>query len=175
MHAYLNGEPAHFHIGLLIQPMLFLSLLLVTGGIGLGWWVYRKMAAPDRELAAEPDPLEQLQPAVFRFLENKMWLDQLYQHSVIALAKLAARLSDWMDRNVWDGFVRLTGQVGQLFGIVTSGVDEQGINASVDETTAGTRGLGRLISTGHTGQIQTYLSVIAVGMLALLILYAWLT
>jgi hypothetical protein len=27
----------------------------------------------------------------------------------------------------------------------------------------------------HSGQIQTYMGVIAVGMLALLILYAWLT
>ena len=49
-----------------------------------------------------------------------------------------------------------------------------GINAGVDETTVGTRGLGRLISSGHTGQIQTYLGVIAIGMLALLLLYAWL-
>jgi hypothetical protein len=38
----------------------------------------------------------------------------------------------------------------------------------------GTRGLGRVMSAWHSGQIQTYLGIIAVGMLALLILYAWL-
>ena len=37
------------------------------------------------------------------------------------------------------------------------------------------RGFGRMISGRHSGQIQTYLGAIAVGMLALLILYAWLT
>jgi len=38
----------------------------------------------------------------------------------------------------------------------------------------GTRGLGRLMSAAHSGQIQTYLSVIAIGVLALLLFYAWL-
>jgi hypothetical protein len=53
-------------------------------------------------------------------------------------------------------------------------VDVRGINAGVDETTVGARGLGRLLSSAHSGQIQIYLGVVAVGMLALLLLYAWL-
>ena len=66
------------------------------------------------------------------------------------------------------------GAIGQLLGILTASVDERGINAGVDETTVGTRGLGRLMSAAHSGQIQTYLSVIAIGVLALLLFYAWL-
>ena len=42
LHGYLNGEPAHFQIAQLIQPMLFISLALVAAGIGLGWLIYRK-------------------------------------------------------------------------------------------------------------------------------------
>ena len=80
-----------------------------------------------------------------------------------------------MDRYIWDGLVRAVGGVGQLFGILTKGFDEHGINAGVDEGATGTRGLGRFMSTRHSGQIQTYLGAVAVGMLALLILYAWLT
>jgi hypothetical protein len=53
-------------------------------------------------------------------------------------------------------------------------VDERGINAGVDETTVGARGVGRLISHAHSGQTQIYLGVVAIGMLALLLLYAWL-
>jgi hypothetical protein len=70
--------------------------------------------------------------------------------------------------------VRLFGGLGQVFGIFTANFDERGINAGVDETTAGTRGLGRLMSGWHSGQIQTYLGAVALGMLALLLLYAWL-
>ena len=80
-----------------------------------------------------------------------------------------------MDRYVWDGFVRLCGGLGQLFGIFTKGFDEKAINAGADELTNRTRGFGRVMSAQHSGQIQTYLGVIAVGMLALLLIYAWLT
>jgi hypothetical protein len=174
LHGYLMDEPVHFDVAHLIQPMLFISLLLVGGGIALGIWFYRKAGAQDRDRSAEVDPLEYAQPALFRFLANKMWIDELYAGTIIAFGWASARLSDWMDRYFWDGLVRGFGAIGQLLGIFTADVDERGINAGVDETTAGARGLGRLLSGAHSGQIQVYLSVIAVGMLALLLLYAWL-
>jgi len=174
LHDYLVGEPVHFEIGRLIQPMLFISLVLVGAGIAVGFWMYRKAGLPDRGRPAEVDPLEYAQPALFRFLANRIWIDELYDRTVIAFSWMAARLSDWMDRYFWDGLVRGLGGLGQLFGIFTTSVDERGINAGVDETTAGTRGLGRLMSAAHSGQIQTYLGAVAIGMLALLLLYAWL-
>ena len=174
LHRYLTGEPAHFDIALLLQPMLFVSFALVVAGIGLGCVMYGKAGREDRHRGAETDPLEHAQPALFRFLENKMWLDELYERTVVTWSAAAARVSDWMDRYFWDGLVRVFGGVGQLFGILSTNFDERGINAGVDEATTGTRGLGRVMSAWHSGQIQTYLSVVAVGMLALLILYAWL-
>jgi NADH-quinone oxidoreductase subunit L len=166
LHDYLSGETPHLDFGLLIQPMLFISLALVAGGIALGVLIYRR--------AGLTDPLQQAQPALFRFLENKMWLDELYEHTVIALSKTAARVSNWMDRFVWDGLVRGVGGIGSLLGIVSAGVDERGINAGVDESAGGARGLGRLMSRFHSGQIQLYLGAVAVAVLALLLFYAWL-
>jgi NADH-quinone oxidoreductase subunit L len=174
LYGYLLGEPVHFEIAGLVQPMLFVSLALVSAGVVVGVWMYRKAGVSDRDRPAEIDPLEYAQPALFRFLANKMWIDELYDRTVIAFSWMAARLSDWMDRYFWDGLVRGFGAIGQLFGIFTAGVDERGINAGVDETTAGARGLGRLMSSAHSGQIQTYLGAVAIGMLALLLLYAWL-
>lgn len=174
LHGYLTGESAHFDFTRLIQPMLFVSLVLVVIGIGLGVLVYRHVGVQDRNRPAELDPLEYAQPVLFRFLENKMWIDELYRRTVIAFGWMSARLSDWMDRYFWDGLVRAFGGLGQLFGIFTTNVDERGINAGVDETTTGARGLGRVMSGWHSGQIQSYLGVVALGMLALLLLYAWL-
>ena len=167
LHGYLTGESAHFDIAVLIQPTLFVSLALVAAGIALGFAIYRR--------AAEADPLEHAQPALFRFLENKMWLDELYDRTVVAFSRMAARLSDWMDRNVWDGLVRTFGGMGQIFGILTDNFDERGINAGADEATTGTRYLGRVMSGWHSGQIQTYLRAVGVSVLVLLVLYAWLT
>jgi NADH-quinone oxidoreductase subunit L len=167
LHGYLTGESAHFDIAVLIQPTLFVSLALVAAGIALGFAIYRR--------AAGADPLEHAQPALFRFFENKMWLDELYDRTVVAFSRMAARLSDWMDRNVWDGLVRAFGGIGQIFGILTDNFDKRGINAGVDEATTGTQGLGRVMSAWHSGQIQTYLRAVGVSVLVLLVLYAWLT
>ena len=165
LEGYLTGHAAHFDSHLLIQPMLFISLLLVGTGVALGVWLYRR--------AGETDPLEAA-PTVFRFLNNKMWIDELYERTVIALAALFAKISDWLDRHVWDGIVRDIGAIGQFFGKFTSGADERVINAGVDEGTLGAHGVGRFMSRRHSGQIQNYLGAIALGMLALILLYAWL-
>ena len=166
LHNYLLGEAASLDFSLLIQPMLFVSLALVAGGIGIGVLIYRR--------AGQTDPLQQAQPAVFRFLENKMWIDELYAHTVIALSKTAALIASWLDRYFWDGLVRLVGGIGNLFGSISSGVDERGINAGVDETAGGARGVGRVISKFHSGQVQIYLGAVAVAVVALLLFYAWL-
>jgi NADH-quinone oxidoreductase subunit L len=174
LHDYLTGSAAHFEIARLIQPALLLSLALVGAGMAIGIWIYRRAGMPDRQRSADTDPLEFAQPGLFRFLQNKMWIDEFYARTIITFSWMSARLSDWMDRHFWDELVRGFGALGQLFGTFTATVDERGINAGVDETTVGTRGLGRLVSAAHSGQIQTYLSVIAIGALVLLLFYAWL-
>lgn len=166
LHNYLLGETAPLDFKLLIQPMLFVSFALVAGGIGLGILIYRR--------AGQIDPFQQAQPAIFRFLENKMWIDEIYAHTVIALSKTAALVSSWLDRFLWDGLVRAVGGIGALFGSVFAGTDERAINAGVDDSVAGTRSLGRVIARFHSGQVQLYLGAVAVAVLALLFFYAWL-
>src|SRR5438067_4695349 len=165
LESYLTGHAAHFDPHLLIQPMLFISLLLVGTGVALGIWLYRGVG--------QTDPLEAA-PAVFRFLNNKMRIDELYERTILALAAIFARISDWMDRHVWDGIVRDIGAIAQFFGRLTTSTDERVINAGVDEGTISAQGFGRLISRWHSGQIQNYLGAVALGMLALILLYAWL-
>ena len=166
LESYLTGHSARFDPHLLIQPMIIVSLALVGAGVAIGIWIYRR--------AGETDPIQHAQPALFRFLENKMWIDEIYDRTVIALSWILARLSDWMDRHVWDGLVRGVGAVGQFLARLTTGADERVINAGVDEGTIGAQGFGRVMSRWHSGQIQTYLGAVALGMLALVLLYAWL-
>lgn len=173
LHGYLTGEAPHSDKSL-FQPMLFVSLLLVAIGIGLGLLIYRRIMSANRTTGVLTDPLEAAQPTLFRILQNRFWLDELYDHTVIRAAKVSARASDWMDRYFWDGAVRGFAAIGEWFGGLTTRFDERGINAGVDQTTTGARGLGRWISAGHSGQVQTYLGIAAVGVLALLILFVWL-
>jgi NADH-quinone oxidoreductase subunit L len=167
LHDYLSGERPLLQFALLVQPTLYLSLILVAIGIGSGVLIYRR--------ADLIDPLERALPSLFRFLQNRMWLDELYDWTILAGGRFAAALSDFLDRYFWDGLVRLCAGIGSFFGGLTTSFDEDAINAGVNDATDATRGFGRLISRRHSGQVQSYLGAIAVGMLALLILYAWLT
>ncbi|MGI8431952.1 MAG: NADH-quinone oxidoreductase subunit L [Chthoniobacterales bacterium] len=167
LHSYLSGEEARWNPALLFQPGLFIALALVGLGIGLGVLVYRR--------AGPRDALEEMAPGVFRFLAHRMWLDELYDATILALARGAAWLADFLDRFLWDGLVRLVSGSGQSLGSLTKSCDERGIDASVNGTAGATRGLGRWLAAGHSGQVQSYLGAVALGMVTLLILYAWLT
>lgn len=169
LERYLSGETAAVDLTRLFQPVMLTSLLFVTAGIAAGAFLYRA-TMQDRQR----DSLERAQPALFSFLANRMWLDELYASTIILLSKTAASLADWLDRYFWDGLVRATGTIGRAFGILTLKADERAINAGVDRTMTSGRGFGRVMSTWHSGQIQTYLGAIAIGAIALLLLYAWL-
>jgi NADH-quinone oxidoreductase subunit L len=168
LHDYLSGEVPVLRWSQLIQPALYVSLALVALGIGLGILIYRRVTGAT-------DPMERAAPPVFRFLANRMWLDELYDGTVLSLARFAAALSDFLDRYFWDGLVRLVGGIGGLFGSLIRCFDERAINRGVNDVTGLTRDVGRLIARSQSGQVQTYLAVIAVAMVALLIFFAWLT
>ncbi len=61
-----------------------------------------------------------------------------------------------------------------MFGGLFAGADERGINAGVDQSATGTRGLGRVLAKLHSGQVQLYLGAVAVAVVALVFFYAWL-
>ncbi len=167
LESYLAGDRARLDWDDLLTSTVFVSLILVAGGIAAAVLVYRRVDGAS-------DPLERAQPSLFRFLEERMWIDDLYDSTIIPFAKFLARLSDWLDRHVWDGLVRLVVAAGQFAGILTRGFDERGINAGVDEVTTGARGLGWSVGRLHSGKVQAYLGAVAIGALALLLLLAWL-
>jgi len=164
LESYLTGEPVHG--GHLLQPIVFLSLLIVGAGVATGIRLYSRAGATD--------PLQESQPELFRFLENKMWIDESYEKTILAWSATAARAADWMDRRIWDGYVRLVSGFGQLLAYLASNFDEGGINIGVDQGCETARELGGKMSLWHSGQIQNYLRAIGLGTLALLILYVWL-
>ena len=61
-----------------------------------------------------------------------------------------------------------------MFGGLSAGVDDRGINAGVDESAIGARGFGAVLAKFHSGQVQLYLGAIAVAAVMLILFYAWL-
>ena len=166
LESYLSGEKAELHPALMIQPGLIVSLVLVAIGIGTGAWFYRQAGAVD--------PLETAAPALFRPLEHKFWIDELYALTVLKWSAAAAQVSAWLDRYFWDGIVSSIGGVARGVASLVTVFDQSGINKGVDQSCEAVQQMGRGLSHRQSGQIQSYLRAVGLGMLALLILYAWL-
>src|SRR5256886_6508076 len=152
LHDYLTGTAADVELVRLIQSTLFLSLVLVGAGFALGIWMYRKVGVQDRQRPADTDPLEFARPQLFRFLANKMWIDELYARTIIAFSWMSARLSDGMDRHFWDRLVRGFGGMRPRPGVFPGRNRRRAHTQGARQTTPATSRLGGPNTASHTGR-----------------------
>ena len=61
--------------------LMVASSIVVFIGMGLGWWSYGRKPMEQSE---QPDPLEVMRPDIFSLLRHKYYVDEIYEHSVIA-------------------------------------------------------------------------------------------
>src|ERR1017187_4935171 len=81
---YLTGEEFKFDFSKLTEPgtlgLMLASAAIVFTGLGLGWFLYGKR---QRKTVAEKDVLEAAQPFIYKLLENKYFIDEIYEATVI--------------------------------------------------------------------------------------------
>jgi NADH-quinone oxidoreductase subunit L len=172
--SYLEGGHAGFDLSKLMEehqlPIMLLSTALVTAAIVLSGWLYgRSSARPLRE----SDPLETAQPAFFSLLQNKFFVDEFYDATIVRLNAAFAKFSDWLDRAVLGGLVRLVCWLTLVLALFDSKVDESVVNGGFDVGTETVRGSGEWMSRVQNGQVQRYLRIIGLAFCGLLILLLW--
>jgi len=155
------GEPG-------LMSLMLTSSLIVMLGLLLGWFFYgrRPIVHPTDE-----DALEELAPPVFSALAHRLYVDELYSVTVIALARFGAAFASWLDRWIFGGAVRLVAWAVTGVSWLDAGVDRFVVNGGFDEGCRELSRGGRLLSRLQNGRVQTYLSVIAA---ALVVLGVWL-
>ena len=169
LHSYLTGEPAHASISAqLIQPMLLRFARARGAGIGLG--------CLDSTATPASRSIRSRKRSRSVSLSRKQDVDgRTLRRTVIASAAIAARISDWMDRYFWDGLVR-----GCRRDRSASSEFSRKASTNTASTPASTKRRRRARSrpldfrAGTPAKSKLISASIAVGMLALLILYAWL-
>lgn len=136
---------------------LLTSLAVSLGGLYLGWLVYRRVAA------GEKDPLQKPLGAVYTVLKNKYYVDELYQRVFIRPALWVADVlvSDWIDRKVLDGILHSIARFGMVAGrFLRNAFDIPVINNRLGDGTANTvRGAGYRMGKMQTGRIQQYMMI----------------
>jgi len=166
---FLGGEAeAGFSSGVI--SLMVISSLIVFLGIGLGWWLYGRKPLKQSE---QPDPLQVMRPDIFGLLRDKYYIDEIYEHTIIAFNAWFARACDWLDFWIWNGLVHLVAYVIVGLSWVSRFFDEYVVNLGFDEGCEGVTLGGKGLSLLQNGRVQNYLRVIGIALAALVLLMIW--
>jgi NADH-quinone oxidoreductase subunit L len=161
-----HGEGFTREVGVL----MFASTVVVLVGLGLGWWFYGRKPL---EQSTAPDPLEKLPGDIYPLLKNKYWVDELYEHSVIAFNAWWSKACDFFDVWIWNGVVQLVSYLVVGLSWVNRFFDEYVVNLGFDETCRRVALGGKVMSHLQNGRVQSYLRVIGVALTVLALLLIW--
>jgi NADH-quinone oxidoreductase subunit L len=171
---YLEGGRTGFDLSKLMSehqlPIMLLSSALVLIAIAWSGWIYGRAASRP---AQETDPLAVAQPTLFACLQNKFYVDEFYDATVVRLTAAFARFSDWLDRVVFGGLVKALCWLVLALGRLDRDVDDSVVNESFDLGTETVRGSGEWMSRLQNGQVQRYLRVIGLAFCGILIWLLW--
>jgi len=171
---FLTGEPVGFNLGKLTEGgtlgLMLASAVIVFTGLGLGWWLYGKRL---RQTVGESDVLQVAQPAVYRLLENKYFIDEIYEATIIRFNARAAWFCDFLDRWIWGGMVLLAAWTTLGLSRLYRFTDEFVVNLGFDAGCETLREGGGGMSKWQNGRVQTYLRVIGVALVVLVLFLIW--
>jgi NADH-quinone oxidoreductase subunit L len=97
------------HPALPFDPFIAgIATALAVGGIVAAWYLYRKVYVRQKDLPAARRPDDPLRPLIrpaFKGMENKWWVDELYDAVIvrpfIALSRFLADVVDWRFWHDW--------------------------------------------------------------------------
>jgi NADH-quinone oxidoreductase subunit L len=158
-----SAEPTGAAPGLEFGLML-VSVLVAAGGIGFAWRVY----------VVDPQASERLAhrfAGAHRLLENKYYVDEIYDATVVAGTMAGGRRLWGFDRVVVDGIVNGSSWV-TLFGSWMSGLtDRRLVDGIVNSVGTRLQGASYRIRQVQTGLVQNYALVMLFGVFAFVSLY----
>jgi NADH-quinone oxidoreductase subunit L len=157
-------EHADFEV---VKAVVSVSIAAIGIGVAAYLWFQREELGPLRGLTRR----NAFARAGYRFLENKYYLDDLYEKIVVYGIKAPiARITYWFDQHVIDGVVNGVGRGARRTARATYDlVDQQVVDGAINgiaETTGDTGGLLRYV---QSGRVQRYALTLfaAVGALSL--------
>ena len=171
--AFLEGHAAPFEPGILLEPELAIlmgvSTLVVMVGIVAGWRIYGEKSPA----ASEPDALEKAMPGVWKFLSNRMYVDELYEVTFIRFYSWWGKVADVLDRRVWGGAVAAVMALTALLARINRFFDTTFVNGGFDKTCEELATSGGLLARVQSGRVQSYLRILAAAVVALAVILVW--
>jgi NADH-quinone oxidoreductase subunit L len=171
--AFLEGRATSFDWHGFLEPglgtLMVSSSLIVFFGLWLGWKIYGDRSPRP----SEPDALEKAAPMAWGWLRDRLYMDELYGATVIAFYGWWARVADWLDRRVWGGAVAGVAGSFALWARLNRFLDMNVVDGSFDSGCGGLAGGGGLLARVQSGRVQSYLRLLALGVVVLVVILIW--
>jgi NADH-quinone oxidoreductase subunit L len=172
---FLEGGVLDWHWTALFHGSTFGLLVgssaLVIGGLVTGWWFYSSLVF---DPLRDQDPLDEKLPSGwFSTLRAKFYLDEFYESTVIEGARLLANGAAWFERHFMIPMMQVVALGTRVVSWISRFWDEWVINAGFDRGCKGIQNQAERVSNAHTGRIQLYLQVVALGFVVLTIIWIW--
>ncbi|HUP49523.1 MAG TPA: NADH-quinone oxidoreductase subunit L [Thermoanaerobaculia bacterium] len=168
----IGGQEFHFaHMSHAVEWVLMILSVAIAGlGIFVAWRLYKR----DETWAAARRWATRFAP-VHRTLENKYYVDEVYNAVFVAGTVILSRVLWWIDANIVDGLVNLTRHAavilfGHGFSLVDRFVVDGAVNGLAWTADRGSAALRR----AQTGVVQNYALVMGGGIILLAIVYLFL-
>lgn len=145
------------------------STLLALAAIYLAWRLYGRQPATD---AKAQDPLQARLGGLWRGMQNKWWVDEIYEAVIIQpYRRLAAFFADTIDWRFWHDWVH-DSLIGRGFRglahFLANPVDLGVIDGIANGLASGTHGLSKVFSYFQTGFVRNYALMVFLGVVAML-------
>jgi NADH-quinone oxidoreductase subunit L len=170
-HDSLAGLREHFTnwAGMAIHGFQTVPFWFAAAGVALAWFFYMKR--PDI-----PAAIKQRFGFIYRLLDNKYYLDKLYENVIVkAIAGPIAAGAYWFNNNILDGILHLVARVSRtVSGWVYRNIDQRVVDGTVNNSGRATRGAGGILQPVQSGKVSQYgallFSAAAVAALVLVII-----
>jgi NADH-quinone oxidoreductase subunit L len=145
------------------------STLLALAAIYLAWRLYGRQPVTD---AKAQDPLQARLGGLWRGMQHKWWVDEVYDALIIQpYRRLAAFLADTIDWRFWHDWVH-DSIIGRGFRglarFLANPVDLGVIDGIANGLASGTHGLSKVFSYFQTGFVRNYALMVFFGVVAML-------
>jgi NADH-quinone oxidoreductase subunit L len=167
-HAYEKFHNVHLHTGEFNLTVALSSTALALIAIGVAWLLYGRNPLTK----GQPDPLKRMLGFVYTGMENKWWVDEVYQAIILRpyqiLAQVTAELIDWTIWHDWFHDTVIAGTFKLLTRVTAIRIDLGFIDGIANGLASGTQSLANSLRRLQTGFVRNYALSVFLGVVVIL-------
>jgi NADH-quinone oxidoreductase subunit L len=167
LSSFLEATLEEIHIAEFNIQVALISTGVAAIGLTLGWLLYGRKPLE----AGQPDPLSRPLGPVFRLLEHKYWVDEIYQavfiRPYIAISRFLADVVDWRFLHNWVHDRLFAAGYNRLSTFLATSIDLGVIDRAANGIATGTKAMAARMRGIQTGFVRNYALAVFIGVVIL--------